>query len=248
MIINRLVVITVCAAMGLAATTQSDLAFAKIKNKNKNAPTTELANNGQGNDGYPNGRPWQAMEGDFNEVLYRLSKIKKDTESILVELDQVDADHVIIKNDLTDIKATLAEIQSGLDDIGADVSVLTNTLDVQVSIPSSSAEQINADNDAPVQLFVQVTQNGVGVSGLTWDAFAYSNSFPLNGAGYCGAACFMAGENGLYAIELQGDWSAAPYAGTLNVQSMEGDVTASGTSLVSFDIPAAPAPVAPATP
>jgi hypothetical protein len=62
----------------------------------------------------------------------------------------------------------------------------------------------------------------------------------------------MAGENGLYVIELQGDWSAAPYAGTLNVESTtstsDGDVTASGTSLLSFDNPAAPAPVEPAIP
>jgi hypothetical protein len=233
--------------MGLAATTQSDLAFAKNKNKNKNKnqETTQVANNGAANGSYPNGRPWQAMESDFDQVLYRLGKIKKDTENILVELDEVDADHVIIKNDLMDIKAVLDEIQNGMNDIGAGVSSLTNTLDVQVSMPSSSADERNDANDAPVQLFVQVSQNGAGVSGLTWDAFAYSNSFPLDGAGYCGAACFMAGENGLYAIELQGDWSASPYAGTLNVQSTtstsEGEITASGTALVSFEIPAAPA-------
>jgi len=242
MIIKRMVVVAFCTAMGFAAATQSDLAFAK--KKHKAVPATQATNNGLGSDGYPNGRPWQAMEADFDEVLYHLYKIKKDTESIIVELDEVDADHVIIKNDLTDIMATLDEIQNGLYDIGAGVSSLTNTLDVQVSVPAASADDRNDVNDAPVQLFVQVSQNGVGVTGLTADAFAYSNSFPLNGAGYCGAACFIAGENGLYAIELQGDWSAAPYAGTLNVQSTtstsEGDVTASGTSLVSFEISAAP--------
>ena len=75
---------------------------------------------------------------------------------------------------------------------------------------------------------------------------AMTPSVVRDGAGYCGAACFIAGENGLYGIELQGDWGAAPYAGTLSVQlttsTPDGDVTASGTSMVSFEIPAAPAP------
>jgi hypothetical protein len=240
MIINRLIVIAVCAAMGLAATTQSDVAFAK--NKNKTTQTSEPANNGVGNDGYPNGRPWQAMESDFIEVKQAIAEVKGDTESILHELDDVDADLLIIKNDLTEIKGTLADIQSGLEGVGADVSALTNTLAVQVSVPSASAEQRNDVNNVPVQLFVQVTQNGVGVSGLTADAFAYSNSFPLNGAGYCGNACFIAGENGLYALELQGDWIAGSYAGTLNVHFTNSTSEGTGTSLVSFDIPAAPAP------
>ena len=247
--INRLVVIAVCTAMGLAATTQSGLALAKNKNKNKNQETTQVANNGVANGSYPNGRPWQAMEADFDAVLYRLYKIKKDTENILVELDEVDADHAIIKSDLMDIKTTLDEIQNGLDDIGAGVSSLTNTLDVQVSVPPASADDRNDVNDAPVQLFVQVSQNGVGVTGLTAADFGYSNSFPLNGAAYCGDACFVAGENGLYGIELQGDWGVAPYAGTLSVHlttsTPGGDVTSSGASLVTFEIPAAPVVVEP---
>ena len=246
MLINRSIALAVCAALGLAATTQSDLAFAKKKDKKKKGQTTELANYGSSDGFYPNGRPWQAMESDFDEVLYRIAKVKKDTESILVQLDEVDADHVIIKNDLTEIQATLDEIQGGLNDIGAGVSSLANTLGVEVSVASASAEQRNDFNDAPVQLFVQVTQNGTGVSGLTAADFAYSNSFPLNGAFYCGDACFIAGENGLYGIELRGDWNAAPYAGTLSVQlttsTPDGEVTASGASLVSFEIPAAPAP------
>jgi hypothetical protein len=241
MIINRLVAIAVCTAMGFAVATQSEPAFAK--NKNKNEQTTPVVNNGGADDSYPNGRPWQAMESDFDEVLYRLWKVKKDTETILVELDEVDADHVIIKNDLTEIKAMLDEIQNGLDDIGEGVSSLTNTLDVQVSVAPD--EQRNDVSDTPVQLFVQVSQNGVGVTGLTAEDFSYSNSFPLNGAVYCGDTCFIAGANGLYSIELQGDWDAAPYAGTLSVQlktiNPGGDVT-TGTSLVSFEIPALPVP------
>lgn len=249
MINNRIVAIAVCVTIGLATIVQSDQAFAKKKNKNTTHETTQVVNNGVANGSYPNGRPWQAMEADFDEVLYRLYKIKKNTESILVGLGEIDADHVIIKNDLTDIKSTLDKIQNSLDSIGAGVASLNNTLDVQVNVPSSSADDRNDLNDAPVQLFVQVTQNGVGVTGLSSADFAYSNSFPINGAAYCGDACFVAGENGLYGIELQGDWGAAPYAGTLSVQLItstpDGDVTASGTSLVSFEIPAAPAAPAP---
>ena len=239
MFMKRLGVIAVCTAMGLAAAAQSDLAFAR--NKNKNVPASQVANGG-----YPNGRPFQAIEADFLDVKQRIAQVKADTETILVELDQVLADNVIIKNDLTQIKATLAELQSGLDAIGSGVASLTNTLAVQVSVAPASADQRNDVNDAPVQVFVQVTQNGVGVTGLTAADFEYSNSFPLGGAAYCGDACFMAGENGLYGIELQGDWAVAPYAGTLKVHmtttTPDGDVTASGASMVNFDIPAAPAP------
>jgi hypothetical protein len=226
MISNRLVVIAICAALGIATAGQSDSAFAK----NKKAPPPDsaaawAAYDGPNNHGYPNGRPFLAIEQDFNEVKNRIAAVKADTETILHKL-------YIIRADIGDIKD--------------DVATLKNTLDVQVSVAPASDEQRNEDNDAPVQLFVQVTKNGVGVTGLTAAAFAYSNSFPLNGAGYCGSACFIAGENGLYALELQGDWVAASYAGTLNVQfttsTSEGDVTSTGTSLVSFDIPAAPAP------
>ena len=126
------------------------------------------------------------------------------------------------------------------------MSALKNTLTIQVSVAPASDEQRNADNNAPVELFVQVTKNGVGVSGLTADAFAYSNSFPRTGASYCGNACFTAGQNGLYSLELQGDWLAGSYAGNVNVHfttsTSEGDVTSAGASLVSFDIPPAPAP------
>jgi hypothetical protein len=244
MISKRLVVIAVCAVMVLATVAHPDLAFAKFKDKYSPLPATPA--NGVGNDSYPNGRPWQATESDFIEVKHAIAEVKGDTESILHELDNVDTDLLIIKNDLTEIKGTLADIQSGLEGVGSNVSALTNTLAVQVSVPSASDAQRNALNDAPVQVFVQVSRNGAGVTGLTPDAFAYSNSFPLNGAGYCGNACFIAGENGLYALELQGDWVEGSYAGTLNVQftnsTSAGDVTSTGTSLVTFDIPAAPAP------
>ncbi len=201
---NRFVIIAICAAMGLAAAAQPDLAFAK----NKHA--TQAGNNGN-NNGYPNGRPFQAIEQDFIEVKHLIAAVKADTETILDELDIIGAD---------------------IGDIKDDVSALKNTLAIQVSVASASDEQRNEDNNAPVQLFVQVTKNGVGVTGLTADAFAYSNSFPLNGASYCGNACFIAGQNGLYSLELQGDWVAESYAGTLSVQfttsTSEGDVISAG--------------------
>lgn len=220
MISHRLLAITVCAAMGLVAA-QPDLAFAK------NNHASQDGDNGN-NSGYPQGRPFQAIEQDFREVKHLIAAVKGDTETILDELDVIGADIGNIKDD---------------------VSALTNTLVIQVSVAPASDDQRNADNNAPVELFVQVTKNGVGVPGLTADAFAYSNSFfPSGGtaASYCGNACFTAGQNGLYSLELQGDWLAGSYAGTLGVHfttsTSEGDVTSTGTSLVSFDIPPAPAP------
>jgi len=217
---NRFVIIAICAAVGLTAAAQPDMAFAK----NKNPAAAQAGNNGN-KDGYPQGRPFQAIEQDFIEVKHRIAAVKADTETILDELDIISAD---------------------IGDIKDDVSALKNTLNIQVSVAAASDEQRNEDNNAPVHLFVQVTKNGVGVTGLTADAFDYSNSFPLNGASYCGNACFIAGQNGLYSLELQGDWVAESYAGTLSVQfttsTSEGEITSAGTSLVSFDIPPAPAP------
>jgi len=46
--------------------------------------------------------------------------------------------------------------------------------------------------------------------------------------------------DGLYALELSGDWVAGGYAGTLSV--LDSDTSASGTSLVTFEIPAEPLP------
>ena len=197
----------------------------------------------------------------------KVDDVKADTVSILSELDDVDADHVMIKDELADIKdelddvdadhATimdkLDDINDDLDDINTelgdvasevldvadDVATLKNTLQIQVSVEPKSASDRNEVNDAPVGLFVQVTQNGVGVVGLTADTLDFSNSFP-GGAGYCGAAaCFIPGMDGMYKIELTGDWVADAYAGTLKVQ--DGSSAATGTSMVTFEIPAEPA-------
>jgi hypothetical protein len=197
---------------------------------------------------YPNGLGWRAIELDFIDVKARISvvegkvdDVKADTETILSELDDIDADHVTIMDDLADIKSDLANVAGDIGDMADDVAMLKNAVTVQVSVAPASAESRNEVNDAPVTLYVQVIQNGSGLTGLPADAFTFSNSFPIAGAGYCGtAACFSEGMDGLYALELTGDWVAGAYAGTLS--ALDGDTSASGTSLVTFEIPAAPAP------
>jgi len=200
---------------------------------------------------YPNGLGWRAIELDFIDVKARISvvegkvdDVKTDTETILYELDNVDADHVIITNDLADIKSDLANVSGDVTDMADDVAMLKNALQVQASVAPASAESRNEVNDAPVTLFVQVIQNGAGLPGLTVGAFTFSNSFPIGGAvGYCGASVciteFSEGQDGLYALELSGDWVAGAYAGTLAAQ--DSGTTASGTSLVTFEIPEEPA-------
>jgi hypothetical protein len=197
---------------------------------------------------YPNGLGWRAIELDFIDVKARISvvegkvdDVKADTESILSELEDIDADHVTIMNDLADIKSDIANVAGDVSDMADDVAMLKNAVQVQVSVAPASAESRNEANDAPVTLYVQVIQNGSGLSGLPAGAFTFSNSFPIAGAGYCGtAACFSEGMDGLYALELTGDWVAGGYAGTLS--AVDGDTSASGTSLVTFEIPAAPVP------
>ena len=179
--------------------------------------------------GYPNGRPWQAMKMDFLTVKQMIADID-------AKLDSVSGDGDLIHDEI-------GLIGEDINALASDVAVLKNTLDVQVSVASSADR--NADNDAPVTVFVHVTQNGQAVTGLTADNFSYSNAFPLAGADYCGAACFSAGDTGVYAITLNGDWSASAYAGALavanTVTTADGsDVTSNGSSLVTFDIPAAP--------
>ena len=216
---------------------------------------------------YPNGTGWRAIENDFIDVKARIDvvegkvdDVKADTVSILSELDDVDADHVMIKAELADIKdelddvdadhatimdkldtinTELGDVASEVLDVADDVATLKNTLQIQVSVEPKSASDRNEVNDAPVGLFVQVTQNGVGVVGLTENTLVFSNSFPTGGAVYCGAACFIPGADGMYRIELAGDWVVGAYAGTLKVQ--DGSSAATGTSMVTFEIPAEPA-------
>lgn len=181
------------------------------------------------------------VKARISVVEVKVDEVKADTETILYELDDIDADHVTIMNDLADIKTDIANVAVDVTDMANDVAMLKNALQVQVSVAPASADARNEVNDAPVTLFVQVIQNGAGLTGLTADAFAFSNSFPIAGAGYCGtAACFSEGMDGLYALELAGDWVAGAYAGTLAAQ--DSGTSASGASLVTFEIPAEPVP------
>lgn len=214
---KRTPLLTACLALGLAVAAAPTLAAKPAANY---APSASK--------GYPNGRPWQAMKFDFVTVKHMLADIDARLDGLVGDADLVQEEIGLIHEDIN----TLA----------GDVAALKNRLDVQISVASSADR--NADNDAPVTVFVHVTQNGQAVTGLTADAFSYSNAFPVAGADFCGAACFSAGDNGVYAVTLNGDWSATSYAGALavanTVSTPDGDVTSHGSSLVTFDIPAAP--------
>jgi hypothetical protein len=225
---NRVTILATCLAVGLAAVAEPTLAKKKNK-KNAITQTSEYAN--PASQGYPNGRPWQAMAHDFIEVMNQLDvvdakvdEVKADTEEILETLDGINED--------------LDGLEETVDGIAADVASLKNTLQVQVSVAPDGDR--NDESDLPVTLFVQVSQNGAGVSGLTADDFGYVNSFPSGDASYCGAACFTAGDGGTYAIVLEGDWEAASYAGSLSVESTVDETTSHGNTLVNFTIPMAP--------
>lgn len=201
---------------------------------------------------YPNGLGWRAIELDFMDVKARISvvdgkvdEVKADTEAILLELDDIDADHETIMDDLAEIKEDIGSVAGDISDMADDVAMLKNALQVQVSVAPASADARNEVNDAPVTLFVQVIQNGAGLTGLAAEAFTFSKSFPGGGvAGFCGEpVCitgFSEGQDGLYALELSGDWVAGAYAGTLAAQ--DSATSGSGTSLVTFEIPAEPMP------
>ena len=241
-------VIAICLALGLASVAEDSEARKKHNQLPATAAAQAVAAHNLPAAKYPNGLGWRAIELDFIDVKARISvvegkvdDVKADTESILSELEDVDADHVTIMQDLDDIKSGLEDVAGDIGDMADDVAMLKNAIQVQVSVAPASAESRNEANDAPVTLYVQVIQNGAGLTGLPAEAFTFSNSFPIAGAGYCGtAACFSEGMDGLYALQLTGDWVAGAYAGTLS--ALDGDTSASGTSLVTFEIPAAPAP------
>ena len=250
--IRKMTPIAICFAVGLSLAA----AESQAARKNKQLPATAAAQATASQSGsqnlpdakYPNGLGWRAIELDFIDVKARISvvegkvdDVKADTESILSELDDIDADHETIMADLDEIKTGLEGVSDDLGDMADDVAMLKNAVQVQVSVAPASAESRNEVNDAPVILYVQVIQNGSGLTGLPAEAFTFSNSFPIAGAGYCGtAACFSEGMDGLYALELTGDWVAGAYAGTLS--ALDSNTSASGTSLVTFEIPAEPTP------
>lgn len=192
-------------------------------------PVAAASNNANpASTGYPNGRPWLAIKSDFTVIKRMLRDIDYTLDGLVSDVDLIHEDVSLMKEDV--------------DAIAEDLDGLSNTLQVQVSVMDDAAR--NADNDAPVTVFVHVTHNGQAVTGLTADDFSYTNAFPVAGADYCGVGCFTAGDAGVYAITLNGDWSVTSYAGSLTVShtqsTPEGDVTSNGSSMVNFDIPAAP--------
>ena len=233
---NRVTILATCLAVGLAAVAEPTLA--KKKNKNQTTQTSEYAN--PASQGYPNGRPWQAVEYDFTVLMNQIDtvdakvdEVKADTEEILETLDG-------INEDLEGVNEKLDNLTESVDGVADDVATLKNTLQVQVSVAPDADR--NDETDLPVTLFVQVSQNGAGVTGLGADDFSYVNSFPSGDASYCGAACFTAGAGGTYAIvlEAEGNWEAAAYAGSLSVEHTVDETTSQGNTLVNFSIPMAP--------
>jgi hypothetical protein len=181
------------------------------------------------------------LDADHAIINDKLDGLEADHEIINGKLDDLEADHVIINDKLDAIDMELGDVAGDVLSVADDVAELKNTLQVQVSVAPISADEINDMNSAPVSLFVQVTQNGHGVIGLTADSFVFANSFPDSVPVICGTPdCFMPGASGMYMIKVAGDWIAGPYAGTLVAE--DGSTMATGTSLVTFEIPAEPAP------
>lgn len=178
--------------------------------------------------GYPNGRPWQAVKTDFAAIKQALASLGLGMDGVTGDLGQLHDDITLLREDLAAVAGAVSGLGAGLQ--------------VQVSVIDDASR--DADNNAPVTLFVRVAQDGQAVTGLTSEHFNYTNAFPTAGASYCGDGCFTAGDAGVYAITLNGDWSATAYAGTLavsnTVTTADGDVTSHGSTMVNFDIPAAP--------
>ena len=88
-------------------------------------------------------------------------------------------------------------------------------------------------------VFVQVSQNGIGVVELDSSLFSFSKAFAPKGgtAFYCGQSCFTKAENGLYIIDLKGTDVAGNYASTLIVENASTAAVPTGTSLVTFELP-----------
>jgi uncharacterized protein YoxC len=240
MMTNRFTILAICLAVGLG--TVADQAMAKKKRNNNSSSDVYDHPSGKG---YPNGRPWQALEYDFeivkhklNVLDYKVDDVKEDTETIIEQLDDVQSDIDAIETEIADIKDGVGEILEEVDDLDDDVSMLKNTLSVDVSVGPAT--------DNGITLYVQVAQNGVGVTMLPANAFKYFSSFPTGAAEYCGAACFTVGSRGVYMIELLVGSEPGTYAGALEV-SMEvvdddddddddGPEIANGTALVSFEV------------
>ena len=263
--INRISVFAVCFAVGLAIVSEPSMAWGK-KKKSSNSSSSYSSYSYDANSnskGYPNGRPFQAIEGDFDELYRRLDLIDTDLDQIAANLIRIghavvrverntetidqnlirvgqavvrtEANTNTIINAIGDLDTGIGDLDGKVDDIAADVTLMKNTLEVQVSAKSAT--------DTGVTLYVQVIRNGIGLEDLPRVAFTYGNSFPLGAvAEICEVNCFEEGVGGgLYAIKLEVNEDDQTFAGTLMVADRDG----AGTSLVTFDIPAAPVIPAP---
>ena len=250
--ISRISIFAVCFAVGLAVASEPSMAKRKKKasSYSKYTSAERLPSRANSNSkGYPNGRPFQAIEYDFDKLYYRLDMIDTDLDQIAANLIRVGQAVVRVERNTETIDQNLIRVgqavvrverntETILEDIAGindDVDLLNNTMEVQVSAKS--------ETDTGVTLYVQVIRNGVGVPDLPRLAFTYGNSFPLGAvAEICEVNCFEEGVGGgLYAIKLEVNEDDQTFAGTLMVADRDG----AGTSLVTFDIPAAPVIPAP---
>lgn len=191
------------------------LAAGEATAKKNPPPTTDNGNGNPANSGYPPGRPWDAVAADFRTVFAKIDSVKHDTLLILQRFD-------VLEEDLATLK---------------------NTLTVQVSLVPNANR--TAGTNVPQLVNVLVSQNGAGVTGLPPAAFDFTSAFGSGGATYCGnSSCTLAGPGGVYQLRLDTPtaWAAGQYAGSLTVSMDAGTQLAQGTTIVAFDVPAAPAP------
>lgn len=254
--------LAICLAFGLTAVAGfaqaswfSDLAKGK-KNDRDDAVTLPVetpGNSATASKGYPNGRPWQAVKYDFMDVKRRIGEVKEDTEEILSKLEDVDEDLESLKGGQVRILRGIGRLEEGQEELGEAIDEIAdavvaqgNVLEVQVRVGaiSESDDGASIDSSSTVILYVQVIQNGVGVTGLVADAFSYTNVDPsADAASYCGnELCFKepVGSNGLYILELDAD-QTGDYAATVAVGVEGDDVTidsddSNGASIVTFEI------------
>lgn len=260
----KLTPLAICLAFGLTAVAGSAQAGwfsdrTNKKNKDKDdavtLPAETPGNPAAASKGYPNGRPWQAVNYDFMDVKRRIGEVKDDTEEIIRRLRVVDEDLESLKGGQVRILQGIGRLEEGQEDLGeaideiADaVSAQGNVLEVQVRVGDISEPDDVSIDSSTVILYVQVIQNGAGVTGLPADAFSYTSVTPAaDAASYCGMAgidgCFKepVGSNGLYILNLDATGGAGHYSATVAV-GVEGDDVSidsddsNGASIVTFEI------------
>lgn len=153
--------------------------------------------------GYPNGKPFRAIEQDFQDVKndiadlsVELGDLQSDVTMIKDDVSQVKGDVTMIKDavsdlsvDLTGLETDITTIKNDISQVKSDVAALSMALSVEVAVNteicSKGAAQCSgfdpedaADgNNALVQVHVSVSQAGEPVDGLTFDDFSFSGSF-----------------------------------------------------------------------